>query len=612
MATGSVFPTDRLYRGTDVTARSAEDGREHLVNILERTGGIFPGRTAALLARCEGFRSLEEHADRICRASGLPSERAPAVAARLHQLAQAGLLTRHDQLLRRCRAQPAEPPGEPIAFVGVPSRDRPAALERALRSYMRNARDHGRDTEFVVMDDSREPSSRTAYRSLLNGLRWELGVRVAYADASEREAYSADLAREAGLPVADVRAALLNSEGFAVSTGSCRNALLLQATGRRFVHVDDDTICRVAAAPGRTEGVALAGVHAGMEMRVFATGEEARESVVFEDVDYLGLYESVLGQSVAEFLASREDRIDLDRIRPEFVLRLERRPAPIVLASLGVVGDSGLGSTEMYFFTAHPVSRAALLGFPGGHRAAFESHEVVRSTARTTVAETGLCLGIALGIDHRQILPPFTPFLRNSDGIFAAARFACAPESAVAFLPWVVEHSPVTTRRSAFDRVIQGAASARVADFLSWFIKDFAPGEIDEPRQRLAALSRHLVEIGGLSPGDYQARCRDVLRRRFEGMRRYVEVFESSCPPAPSSWRDDLEAYLAIGRATVESAEGLLPRDLLRDGVPAEEAAARGQRAVAVYGRLLGQWPLMVEAADALARRGRRPAPPLR
>ncbi len=600
------------YRSAAVVARHTGAPQELVASFGDGRKTVVPASTVALLSKCNAFRTLEEHARRICRGARLEPARAAAVHRNLESLAEAGFLTSQDDVLDRCRSgATAEAPAAPIAVLGVPSCERTDVLTRCLRSYMRNTREHGRDVEFVLIDDSRSVASRAANLAALSALSREYGTRASYASAVEREAYACALARESGVPLDTVRFALLNTQDDLVSTGACRNALLLHSVGDRFIHVDDDTICHVASVQNAQRGLALASVHVGMEHAFFETGEEARAAVSFTAQDYVGLYEPLLGRCVADVLsgAAPDETIDLDLAGPEFVRQLETAPCRIAVASVGVVGDSGMGTTEMYFFIADQASRARLHRFPGGYRRAFQSLEIIRATARTTIAQTGLCMGIGLGLDGRGLLPPFMPVLRNSDGMFSTVRRACFPATSMAFLPWLVEHRPPAPRRSSFEEVLQRAGGVGFSAFLSWFVKAFdPPTAMEAPDRRMAALGRHLIDIGSLPAGDYRGQCRQILQARVDEMCQYVETFDARCGDGPDGWREDLAAYLTAARATVGAVDGIVPRDLIRSGASASEAVVRGQRLVTQYGDLLCAWPAMVQAARTLRHGGQRPA----
>ena len=601
------------YRGTDVDSYPAGD-LEVVSSLLESRAAIVPPRTAALLARCHAFRSLDEHARELCRAAGLDPSRAAAVRSRLESLREAGFLTGYDDLLHRCgagRGLSEAPPA--IAILGIPSCDRVEELARGLRSYMANAWDHGREVEFVLADDSRHPASRRANASNLAALAREHGMQASLAGEPEREGFAAALSRETGVALATVRFALVNPEGLRNSVGACRNTLLLHTAGEALVQADDDTICNVGPALNARPGLALSSAGDPTESFFFATAGEARAAVRFEPRDYLGLYETVLGRSVAGVLAERgaEEEVHLDRLRAPFVKRLQDGECRVVTTALGVVGDSGLASSDRYFLFDGP-SRERLRDLGDAScRSAIESRQLARAPARTTLAESGPCMALALGLDNRGLLPPFLPVMRNQDGVFGALRRLCLPGTAVAYLPWVVEHSPPGDRRATVEQILRGAGRMRLADLVLSLMGDLEPVGAPDPASRLDALGRHFIELGSWPVGEYVARCRRDIAARAADLQATFARAAGRGLDGEGLWRDDVSAFArAIAERAASDPPGA-PAELLDAGLSPEQATRYGQRLISFFGELLRCWPTLVAGSRELRRRGVRPARPV-
>jgi hypothetical protein len=598
------------FRGTDVTFYPAGDV-EVVSSLLESRAAIVPRLTGELLARCRGFRSLDEHALELCRTAGLAASRAEAIRRRLDSLREAGFLTRYDDLLRRCgagRDAPEAPAA--IATLGIPTCDRVEVLARGLRSYMANARDHGRDVEFVLADDSRHAVSRRANAANLAALAYEHGMRASLAGEPEREAFAAALSRETGVALETVRFALVNPEGLPNSVGACRNALLLHTVGEPLVQADDDTICNLAPALNARPGLSLWSSGDPTESFCFASADEARAAVRFEPRDYLGLYETVLGRSVAGVLAERgaDQEVDLESVLAAFVKRLEHGECRVVTAALGIVGDSGLGSSDRYFLFDGP-SRERLRDAGEAYRRAFESRQLARAAPRTTLAESGPCMGLALGLDNRGLLPPFLPVLRAQDGVFGTVRRLCLPSTTAAYLPWLVEHAPPGDRRATVEQALRPAGRTRLADLLLSLMGDLEPAGATDPAGRLEALGRHLLELGSWPLADYVARCRRDVTARAAEVQALIERAAARGLDGDGCWRHDVAVY---ARALVERAASAdAPAEFLDEGLSPEDAARRGQRLVALYGELLRCWPALVAGSRELRRRGVQLAQPV-
>ena len=174
----------------------------------------------------------------------------------------------------------------------------------------------------------------------------ELGGRfaadVCYAGSEEKEAYVRKLAA-AGASEEAARFALLNPEGFPITTGGSRNALLLHAVGELLLQVDDDTLCRVAPAPEVRPGLALSSRHDPTEFW-FPAGEP---SAAGED-DLLAVHERLLGRGLADCAAEADP--DPGEAGAEFFRRLDRGEGRVLVTAAGAAGHSGMGSS-LYFLS---------------------------------------------------------------------------------------------------------------------------------------------------------------------------------------------------------------------------------------------------------------------
>jgi hypothetical protein len=324
-----------------------------------------------------------------------------------------------------------------FAAVGVPTRDRPDCLRRCLLSHLESGRRHGRDIDFMVVDDSTTAAARAANRELLGELavRWE--ARFVYAGPEERAGFAEALVRKAGLPEAAVRFALLPDGGWPVATGSSRNALLLLTAGALLLQVDDDTLCRLAPAPGARPGLAFSQRPDPTEFW-FPDGDGPL--LPLSDpvgADLLAVHEGLLGTTVPG-----------------------PNGGPVLATAAGVAGDSGMG-TAVYFLLLDGASRNRLVRSPEVYRAALTGRRLLRAVSQATVCRPGYSMALNLGLDNRRLLPPFLPVMRNQDGVFAALMRACFPDSLFGFLPWTVVHEPPTPRPSLADGMRESVTGLR-------------------------------------------------------------------------------------------------------------------------------------------------------
>lgn len=185
---------------------------------VNRTASILPADVADLLNKCNVFRTLDEHARNISLAfelrgdktgsliSALSTRVMTAPVARLlerlrdsaykhksrlelHQshiesikeelqkFVEAGLLISDADLLAQSERPDTYPDAhESITTIGVVTHNRLDSLSRCLISYIENCKKHGRENDFIVVDDSEEESIREDTKQMLRLLQIKYGT----------------------------------------------------------------------------------------------------------------------------------------------------------------------------------------------------------------------------------------------------------------------------------------------------------------------------------------------------------------------------------------------------------------------------------------------------
>jgi hypothetical protein len=468
----------------------------------------------------------------------------------------------------------------------VPPRDRPDCLRRCLRTHLESGRRHGREHDFVAVDDSAAGAARAANRELLRELAARWGVRCLYAGPRERADFAAALARRAGLPEGLVRFALLNEGGWPVATGASRNALLLHAAGELLLQVDDDTLGRAAPAPGAAPGL------------TFSPRPDPTE-FWFPDGD--GPVLPPDGDGEADLLAAHEGLLGQAVPGPQ--------GGPVLATAAGVAGDSGMG-TAAYFLLLDGASRGRLVRSEETYRAALTGRRLLRAVTRTTVCRPGFCMALNLGLDNRGLLPPFLPALRNQDGVFAALLRACRPDALFGFLPWVVPHEPAAPRPSLADGLREAGTGIRAGQAFQLLIGALAPSlPASGAAPRLRALGASLVQLGAAPAADFAAGMNALLRAQMGAFAARLEGLLAEYGGRPAYWACDVRGLLAALREALPRSDWAAPADL-RAAFGPERAPDLFRGLVRQFGELLRVWPDLVEAARDLRAGGVRLAVP--
>jgi acyl carrier protein len=136
-----------------------------------------------------------------------------------------------------------------ITTVAIPTRNRPGSLRECLVSFLENSRRYARTNEFVIVDDSPDLEARANCRQMLKSLRCEYGLGILYAGIQEKIQFARRLIAVGGFRRDIVEFALFDSERVSYALGANRNAISLHTAGEALLSTDDDTRCRVVAAP---------------------------------------------------------------------------------------------------------------------------------------------------------------------------------------------------------------------------------------------------------------------------------------------------------------------------------------------------------------------------
>jgi hypothetical protein len=587
------------YRTMDLTVVPAGD--DVLLHDPERAAPVvLPTFELDLLEQCTRFAPIEAHAAAAERRTGLPAD---GVAQRLYELVDRGLLVSQQEVLARARAAAeADADAAPtLDRVAVITSDRPSSLATCLRSYRER---YGAAIELIVFDDSADAATRTENRRV--AAQAAAGGRILYAGEDEKRQLVTELAARSGVEPDVVRAAVTDFDGCTYHCGANRNAVLLDVAGGAVLLVDDDTTVRAAPPTNVGDGLRLSSRYDPWSVHLFARVEDALDAADWRDVDLLAWHRRFLGRSPAACAfgpAARGDplplngngvALDLNEADTALIAAFSRGRGNVVATSAGVAGDSGMG-LPFYFLWLQGAERERLLEDYESLRATRAVH---RGADVATISNTQLFMAPHVAFDVRGTIPPFPPVLRNSDGVFAELLKTCVPESYIAFLPWLVEHTPPEPRPADFDQLLRSAARARASDIIRDLARGYepAPGVVD-PAMRLRAFGHYLIALGAMPPADFDALVRyqvmAVVGRRIEGMRRAIDQNSGQ----PERWAEDCAAVMTEGlRALTEDA--LVVADI--PGDTPDERHRRFQRLLYRFGRLIDAWPALLKAATDL------------
>lgn len=568
------------YRCFDVEAVGM--GNERVLVRSRRTGAVRVLRAmeAQQLFRADRFRSMASHEHRIRRDfAGSVTEAVDYETWRAW--AESGLLTSESavrQEAMRYEANGADFPEERghISSIGIPTRHRMDSVLAALRSWGEHASRHGRSVRFVVADSSR-PEEQARLAIALEALRNDIGGEVEYLDEAWRAALIRTLADETGCNPDVLRFALCGSEACSTNYGANRNALLLATAGELSLQVDDDATPPLFKAPGARSGVALSSQADPNEYWFGACDWEQAE-----EADFVEMHETLLGRSVVRLLeeSGRDDMV-VDDAQPQLLRRLPN--GRVGLTFVGHAGDAGTSSNvSRLFLEGASLGRLVRAGYPEG----MSAREVGRAVARPTIGNGLFCLGMNMGVDNRELLPPFMPAGRNEDGVFSTTLDAVFPSLLRGFCGgYVIGHRPAE-ERAPFPAKI-GFEGFRTNDILAALIAEWGASQSDLLPRRLYDLGKYLAAYASLDQADFNMACRGVVERSAGMSMLHIEHALSGPAGSIPPMRADLRRFAEALEQFATQQECDAPVDLA-GGVA--ERRSRLRDLVGAYGTLVKHW----------------------
>lgn len=596
-----------LWRRGDVAAVPLGPG-EHVVRMRGREPFVTWSFVLEFVYGCEEFKPLEAHIADYAEAHGWGAAEIDTLEQQLPTLMESGALVSTLILRQAAEAAPPEPAPPRIGTLGVSTGgNRLELVQRCLSSFHENLRAHGRSAEWLVSENSADPAQTAGTREALMAWAKASGAKLRVAGAEEKRAMLEELVRAGACSRAVGEFALFDPLATRFSVGANRNFLLLHEAGRMFGSLDDDVVCRLSAPP---DG-------AGQELSFFSDGDPfgrwlfadraaGRAFAGAVDADYLAVHGALLGRTVGDALRSAPGA-DFTDAQDFLIRRMMRQPPRVRATFLGHVGDPGI-PTSAYYLYYRRENRRRLVGSAEHYRAVFPSRSVLSVVPQPRIGDASVSPGMAMGIDHRTLVPPFFPVLHAEDFSWGAALWHCCPDAVLGHVPYAIAHEPPEGKTILTPADLRAQPPFLIWEFAHLLRRLILQVELPiaaSAERRMVLLGRALSEIGELPPSDFLELIRQQALAEAGDRVEYLHREIGEAEEAPEYWLRDVEGMIEHLRTSVSAAGAEIPLDL-QAARPAEETRAFMQTVIGHYGELLQSWPAMVEAARGVSSVSRR------
>lgn len=420
----------------------------------------------------------------------------------------------------------------------------------------------------------------------LNRVRWPVDSGdvwdLSSVESEEILAVMCASARAGGVPEDALQFLLTAPPGY-WDTGSSRNLLLLLTRGSWVLSSDDDVdwahtaVVGDIAVPPKT-------------VNEWRLGSFAATS-------------GALGEMVADWTTTYEPlAVSLRRLIDSVRLNATGPSAPLI--ELGSYGESGYGTwLPASIWVFHQAQQGIVID-DQEYRALRTCSWVLRAPPHMAITNSSSFLSMAYLLDNQRFIPPFFPFGRGDDGLWAAMRLWCDSSASVVHAPVAVRHVPPETRGFTDEHV--GSGGIRYIDLVQAVVEN-APvvGEISDPCRRLELLGSFIATIAAQPRDSFVDSMRAyVLKSRGLRLRYLRSIADDGVGlPLPSRWHTDLQLEIAREERLMSDPAGLIPEDFRASIGTLNEAMEPIQESLRSFGTALTWWPRILSIADRESRR---------
>ncbi len=501
-----------------------------------------------------------------------------------------GLLVPVQQSLQTILEAATPPVKCRITTLCIPTCGRSNYLSRCVSSFAQNFRSHARgDATILVVDDSADQMSESRNRQVVDSVQTGDGPRLLFAGHKERQCLICALLRKSVAPPEVIHFAL-NAEKLLTTEGCVRNTMMLLTGGQYVMQADDDTFCAYASANSSQEHVTLCSEQDPYETYSFPDRESnLRQFPTDPDIHPFSIHESVLGSSLANVLRSAK-QVSWVKVNPQEFCGPQLKDVRINLTMTGASGDPGMGSCFGFLTVSPQATLERIYLSLESYRLVTQSREVLRMVSELTISPRPIFMAMSFGIYNTQLQPPSFPLGRNLDGAFAHLCRLLDSRSLIGHLPFAISHLSEPNRCYS-SRLADQVCRQQLTDLVQMCFLSAAYSREASLEQNLLSIGEQLVGLGSISGLSFRSFLRDKFVytrfRLLEELRTMVS--EGHCKH--HKWLDQIDSFLeTIQRAMLEE-DNIIPTDLV-SSVSSEEALAKTQSFVSMYGQLMLRWEI--------------------
>jgi hypothetical protein len=172
-----------------------------------------------------------------------------------------------------------------------------------------------------------------------------------------------------------------------------------------------------------------------------------------------------------------------------------------------------------------------------------------------------------MGLDNRNLLPPFAPTGRSQDMLFSRLLWSCEPSALFATYPAAIVHRWNTVRRFEPEARWRGVGSLNLNTLLCLLLDPHQrrlftePGAVRSCADNLAVVGQLLMSLGELGFNDAVDHWRQLSSASAAHLADWLDRLLEWYPGSPAYWIRDIERQQQSARSGARSARAGWPAD---------------------------------------------------
>lgn len=520
------------------------------------------------------------------------------VTQQIATLAEKGMLVSERQVLTDLGRSEVPRTSDSRTFISricIPTAERPRLLRRCIESCLQHLKLHQREhVRVLVIEDSHDRSLANHNRAVCSEVDATYKYRVIYCGPRFRKELVDKLIRKTNISSDIVRFAL-EPDTALPTDGATRNVIALITQGVRILQVDDDTIFRYSKVGG--PGTArISSESDPYETFFYSThSKNVSEHPPDSSIDIIPEYDGVLGAQIGDIVKTRE--FGLGILSQEALLNLRSGCPRVDVVTAGCLGHSGMYSGAGLLIEGGDKVYKRLSCDEEGYETACERPEVFRAVLQLSIVRTPRFQAMSHAANHAQLLPPYFPLGRNTDGLWGLTYKVTDSNVWLAHLPYAIEHCPERNRPYFVHRT-NAYGRVRITDVIALCTAATSMPCPVTRREGLRCLGVQLIAIGRLPLRCFESHLREIA---LKDLSMRIKILEAKLDEIQTSdkRRIDFQTMIKRMKSALIDDRSLVPLDLPQ-GLSLTSSLEITKRYVELYGELLISWEELAVAASTI------------